>query len=92
MDFPLAYREAAGLDSLLQTAGRCNREVRRDPKKSIIASFQLEGLAPLPMLSQNVNAMNATELVFVLLDTPEAPHSYFYSFCHSGIIASLRSS
>lgn len=80
VDFPLAYREAAGLDSLLQTAGRCNREGRRDPKKSIVASFQLEGLAPLPMLSQNVNAMNATERAYDLLDTPDAIHSYFESF------------
>ena len=80
VDFPLAYRETAGLDSLLQTAGRCNREGRRDPKKSIVASFQLEGLAPLPMLSQNVNAMNATERAYDLLDTPDAIHSYFESF------------
>ena len=63
-----------------KTAGRCNREGRRDPKKSIVASFQLEGLAPLPMLSQNVNAMNATERAYDLLDTPDAIHSYFESF------------
>ncbi len=40
MDFPVVYRELAGLDSLLQAAGRCNREGRLDMGATYV--FQLD--------------------------------------------------
>jgi len=41
VDFPRVFREEAGLDSIAQAAGRCNREGRR--KKGLVSIFQLEG-------------------------------------------------
>lgn len=59
VDFPVVYREEAGLDSILQAAGRCNREGKRSKDDSIVTIFQADRKAPrmfaLPIaVTQNV--------------------------------------
>lgn len=47
VDFPAVYRELAGLDSILQAAGRCNREGKRTPEESIVTIFERTELPPI---------------------------------------------
>ena len=77
VDFPVAYREQCGLDSLLQTAGRCNREGRRGAEESIVYRFQLDECSTPQMLRQNVSALDYTARHQDTLDTPRAIQLYF---------------
>ncbi len=47
VDFPAVYRELAGLDSVMQAAGRCNREGKRPAEESIVTIFERTELPPL---------------------------------------------
>ena len=77
VDFPSAYREQAGLDSLLQIAGRCNRNGKRLAAESPVWLFRLEDCPAPRMIRANVDALAYVQQHFARLDTPEAILAYF---------------
>ena len=76
VDFPSVWRELAGLDSILQAAGRCNREGRRSAAESVVHVFETEGEFPASMTQQREAATKVME-EFEEINTRPAIRAYF---------------
>lgn len=59
IDFPVVYRQEAGLDSILQAAGRCNREGKMDICTTYVFSLSKERPLPKGTMQDSNNARRA---------------------------------
>lgn len=96
MDFPVVFRQEAGLDSVLQAAGRCNREGKLGIANTYV--FNLDKPLPRGSLSEANEARKSMGEVTDWL-SQEAMTAYFrqlYCRCNSfdekGIVSLLKQS
>ncbi len=76
VDFPAVFREEAGLDAVLQAAGRCNREGRHPAQESIVTVFKAE-TPPPPMFRTAIGVGRMILEQYDDLSSPAAIHAYF---------------
>lgn len=76
IDFPVVYRQESGLDSILQAAGRCNREGRSEISTTYVFSLSKEHNLPKGDMQ---DANNARLSLVGITDwfSPETMTSYF---------------
>lgn len=76
IDFPVVFRQEAGLDSILQAAGRCNREGKQGICTTYVFSLGKEHPLPPGFITQTNNARKGMGKQYDWF-SPEAMTSYF---------------
>lgn len=78
LDFDVVYRQLAGVDSIIQAAGRCNREGKKD--SSIVYIFDLEDEKKVQSQRKEIAI---TEIILkkgIDLNDPKAATEYFEEY------------
>jgi CRISPR-associated endonuclease/helicase Cas3 len=77
IDFPVVFRALAGVDSIAQAAGRCNREGKLDGPGKVYV-FRLQGGEPPGLIKQGAQvAERVLERYGPNILSPEAVEAYF---------------
>lgn len=78
VDFPVVYRAAAGLDSILQAAGRCNREGRREESPVYVFEWADPDAPAMPArMARPLEVAKAVMAAYDDVGDPAAVERYF---------------
>lgn len=84
LDFHAVYRQLAGIDSMIQAAGRCNREGKRRAEESGTYIFTLDGVSRV--YGQETQIDTAKQILEsreeISISDPEIIHDYFARLYH----------
>ena len=59
LDFYTVYRQLSGIDSIIQAAGRCNREGKRTIEESKVVIFQFDDAEKVPGQRQQIGCFES---------------------------------
>lgn len=82
LDFRTVYRQLAGVDSIIQAAGRCNREGKKSAAESSVYIFQLDEKEYVPGQRQQIDVAKMLLGDQKKLDDLQCIESYFQMLYH----------
>ncbi len=80
LDFPTVYREMTGLDSVIQAAGRCNREGKRRLEESKVYVFTLKEMKNARWMREEREITESVGRRYEDIASLEAIQAYFNQF------------
>lgn len=82
LDFGTVYRQIAGVDSMIQAAGRCNRNGKKDASESIVYLFDFNDMKIVESQKQQIAVTKGILIDYEKIDSLESIEEYFARLYH----------